>query len=159
MSTAAVPRRECAAEATTPTIRLVLRRTSIAILACLVLAAPATAGTIVVGLSLVPGRVAVKAPVAHLSPGRTVDLPLQVADGRGTGHGWVLNLRGSGLRVTRITAACAAGSTCTLPAPAGAPGGDSILRAARGTGMGVIDLVVTVQATARTTARFAVAGL
>ncbi len=136
---------------------LVLRRTSIAILACLALAAPATAGTIVVGLSLVPGRLALGAPVVHVAPGRTLDVPVRVADGRGDGRGWILKLRGTGLRVTRITAACAAGSTCTLPAATAAPRGSAILRAARGTGMGVIDLVVTVGATTRTAARFAIA--
>jgi hypothetical protein len=58
--------------------------------------------------------------------------------------------------VTSVTASCAAGSTCTLPAPAGRPSGLTVPRVARGTGMGVIHLVVTLSSPTRTAVSFVV---
>ena len=48
--------------------------------------------------------------------------------------------------MTSITARCAAGSTCTLPRAAQGPKGSVVLQAAHDTGMGVLNLVVTVAA-------------
>ena len=45
--------------------------------------------------------------------------------------------------MTSITARCATGSTCTLPRAVQAASGAIVLQAARDTGMGVIQLVVT----------------
>jgi hypothetical protein len=67
-----------------------------------------------------------------------------VTDGRGTGTGWTLRLNTPGATVTSITAACASNSTCTLPHAVGPATGASILATAQGTGMGVMNLVVTV---------------
>src|SRR4051812_35020442 len=120
-------------------MRLMLRRLLIAVLAALVLAAPAGAGTIIVKLTFVPGKLAVKAPVTTVTGTREV--PVTVADGRGSGEGWTLKVK-SAKRVTvvGITARCAAGSTCTLPTAATGPSGSIDLRAARDSGMGVMNL-------------------
>src|SRR5579862_5508249 len=107
-------------------------------------AVPALAGTIQVGLGLQAGSLALQAPAATAVAGRTVQVPVTVADARGNGAGWTLDLdAGSNVVVTGITARCAANSTCTLPR---ASAGGGILHAAPGTGMGVIELVVSVAA-------------
>jgi hypothetical protein len=122
-----------------------LRRILLPLLATLVLAAPAGAGTIVVRLTFVPGKLAVKAAPATVSGTRQV--LLTIADGRGTGAGWTLKaITRKPVTILGITARCAAGSTCTLPAATGSPAGAVVLRAARGTGMGVMELVVAVAA-------------
>jgi hypothetical protein len=123
----------------------VLRRVLLTVLVALVAAAPATAGTIVVSLTFVPGKLVVKAPPTALSPAGTVQVPVTVADGRGNGKGWTLR-SSVPVSVVSITARCAATSTCTLPAAAGSPAGRTVLRAAPGTGMGVMQLVVTLAA-------------
>jgi hypothetical protein len=115
-----------------------------------VLAAPAGAGTIVVKLSFVPGKLAVKAPPASVAG--PVQVPVTIADGRGTGAGWTLKVGSSvPVRVVGITARCAANSTCTLPTAAAAPSGNVVLRAARDSGMGVMNLVVTLASTSGST--------
>ena len=58
--------------------------------------------------------------------------------------------------MTSITARCAANSTCTLPTAVGTPSGGVVLRAATGTGMGVMNLVVTVTAATKTSVSFAI---
>ena len=99
--------------------------------------------TIVVKLALNSGGLSLKASPALTSGGAT-QVPLTVTDGRGTGAGWTLRLTTPGVTVTSITAACASNSTCTLPHAAVGANGGSILTAAQGTGMGVMNLVVTV---------------
>ena len=132
-----------------------LRRIVITLLATLLLAAPAGAGTIVVRLTFVPGKLAVKAGPALVSGTRRV--PLTIADGRGSGAGWTLrSISKRPVTVLGITARCARRSTCTLPTAAGAPSGAVVLRAARGTGMGVMHLVVTVAAPRPTRLSFGV---
>jgi hypothetical protein len=107
-------------------------------------AAPALGGTIQVGLGLHGGSLGLQAPSAAALAGRTVQVAVTVADARGNGAGWTLELNaGSNVLVTGITARCASNSTCTLPR---ASAGGGILHAASGTGMGVIDLVVSVSA-------------
>ena len=92
----------------------IVRRMLIPVLAALALAVPAEAGTIVVELTFLPGKLAVTSAPATVSGTRAV--PLTVADGRGSGGGWTLEVRSSKpVRVAGITARCAAGSTCTLP--------------------------------------------
>jgi hypothetical protein len=131
-------------------MRPVLRRALIPVLAALVLAAPAGAGTIIVKLAFVPGKLAVKAPPTAVSG--TVQVPLTVADGRGSGAGWTLKLASAqAVRVVSITARCAANSTCTLPVAASMPSGNVVLRAARDSGMGVMNLVVTLAAASGST--------
>jgi hypothetical protein len=126
-------------------MRLVLRRISITVLAALFLAAPAGAGTIIVKLTFVPGKLAVKA--APTTVAGTAQVPVTIADGRGNGQGWTLKVNSSSpVRVVGITARCAANSTCTLPTAATAPSGNIVLRAAPDTGMGVMNLVVTLAA-------------
>lgn len=127
-----------------------LRRLVLFVCAALVLAAPAAAGTIVVKLSFVPGKLAVKA--APVSVDGTVQVPVTIADGRGSGAGWTLKVSSdASVRVVAITARCAANSTCTLPTAASAPSGNVVLRAARDSGMGVMNLVVTLEATSGAT--------
>lgn len=137
-------------------MRAVLRRTLIVFLAGLVLAAPAGAGTIVVTLHFAPGKLAVAFAPVTATPGSTVRVPVTIADGRGNGAGWTLAMRSSALRVVSITAACAANSTCTLPKASGGPSGSTVLTAAKGTGMGIMRLVVTLSATTRTAVSFKV---
>ena len=123
------------------------RRALVALIAFLVIAAPATAGTIVVRLTFVPGKLVVRSAPATATPRSDVQVPVTVADGRGNGIGWTLRVASSrALRVTSIRARCATGSTCTLPTAVSEPSGRIILQATRDTGMGVIDLVVTVAA-------------
>lgn len=114
-----------------------LRRLLIGVLACLLLAGPASAGTIVVKLGLAPGKLQVSPPKAA---GGTVSLT--VADGRGNGAGWTLRASRA-VTVTGITARCATNSTCTLPTARTTPSGSIVLTAAKGTGMGIVDLTVT----------------
>jgi hypothetical protein len=134
-------------------MRLVIRRLVISCFAALVLAAPACAGTIIVKLA------AKSLPVA-VAAGETVQIPVTVADGRGSGTGWTLSFAaGQSLTVTGITARCAANSTCTLPTAAVRPGGATVLQAARGTGMGVMHLVVTVAASANSNVAFRIASV
>jgi hypothetical protein len=123
-------------------MRLVLRRISITVLAALFLAAPAGAGTIIVKLTFVPGKLAVKS--APTTVAGTAQVPVTIADGRGNGNGWTLKVNSSSpVRVVGITARCAANSTCTLPTAVSTPSGNVVLRAARDSGMGVMNLVVT----------------
>jgi hypothetical protein len=123
-------------------MRLVLRRISITVLAALFLAAPAGAGTIIVKLTFVPGKLTVKAPPTTVAG--TTQVPVTIADGRGSGDGWTLKVNSADpVRVVGITARCAANSTCTLPTAVTTPSGNIVLRAARDTGMGVMNLVVT----------------
>jgi hypothetical protein len=134
------------------------RRALVALIAFLLTAAPAAAGTIVVRLTFVPGKLVVRSAPAAASADSAVQVPVTVADGRGSGGGWTLRVASSrALRVTSIRARCATGSTCTLPTAVSGPAGKVILQAARGTGMGVIDLVVTVAALPSGTAPAALA--
>lgn len=133
-----------------------LRRSFVCLVVALIAADPAGAGTIVVKLALAPGKLRLTAKPAAISRGGKQAVAVQVADGRGNGKGWTLRLvRTAGLTVTSITARCAARSTCTLPR-AVTPAKGAVLRAAPGTGMGVVELVVTVRAAKSATAAFAV---
>lgn len=132
-----------------------LRKALLVSLIALLAAGPAGAGTIVVKLGLAAGKLSVKAAPTVVSS--SAQIPVTIADGRGTGKGWTLRLAGTGATVTAITARCAANSTCTLPTAVGTPTGGIVLRAAAGTGMGVMNLVVTVRTTAKTAVSFSVA--
>ena len=133
-----------------------LRRTLIGLIAALLLAGPASAGTIVVTLGLAPGKLALKAAATKVSTA-PVQVPVTIADGRGSGNGWTLKIASANpVTVQAITAQCAAGSTCTLPKALRAPSGSVVLEAARGTGMGVLKLVVTLSAARSTTVSFTV---
>jgi hypothetical protein len=123
----------------------VIRRLLISGFAALVLAAPACAGTIIVKLTFVPGKLtAAAAPVAATAAG-SVQVPVTIADGRGSGKGWTLRVSASrSVTILAISGRCAANSTCTLPTAVGNQSADAILQAARNTGMGVMNLVVTV---------------
>jgi hypothetical protein len=120
----------------------VVRRALIATVAALVLAGPAGAGTIVVKLGLVPGKL----KVASTQTASTT-VSLTVADGRGSGAGWTLRAS-TAVEVAGITARCATHSTCTLPTATALPNGRIVLSAAKGTGMGVMNVVVTLSAPA-----------
>ena len=134
-----------------------LRRLLICSTLVLATAAPASAGTIGVELTFAPGRLSLQAAPAKLTPGARVSVPVTVADGRGSGRGWRLRLVGSPeVSVLSVTATCAAGSTCTLPAAAGRPSGATVLRAASGTGMGIVKLVVTLTSPSSTLVSFSV---
>ncbi|HZT91780.1 MAG TPA: hypothetical protein VFA05_07065 [Gaiellaceae bacterium] len=124
-----------------------LRRTLIVLVATLATAAPAAAGTIVVKLTFTPGKLAVKAAPASATSAGPVQVPVTLADGRGSGAGWTLTIRAARpLDVSAVSARCAPNSTCTLPKAVQGPAGAVVLRAARGSGMGVMNLVVTVAA-------------
>ena len=111
----------------------------------LAFALPASAGTIVVKLTFVPGRLVAEAAPVAATAAESVRVPVTIADGRGNGKGWSLRVSAArSVTVTGITAECAANSTCRLPTAAASPAGDVVLRAARGTGMGVMHLIVTV---------------
>lgn len=122
-------------------------------LAALALAAPAGAGTIVVKLTFAPGKLAATAAHVSARAASPVLVPVTIADGRGNGNGWTLRVSAArSVTIAAITARCAANSTCRLPTAAATPAGNVVLRAARGTGMGVIRLVVTVAPLGRGTA-------
>lgn len=133
-------------------------RTTLAFLAvALVAAVPAGAKRIVVKVCLAPGKLKIAAAPTAVPAGAQRAISIRVADARGNGHGWTLRLlRPRGLTVTAITVRCAAGSTCTLPRAIAPPKASAVLRATAGTGMGIVDVVVTVRASARATASFAV---
>ncbi len=129
---------------------LVLRRILITSVTALLLAAPAGAGTIIVKLTFAPGKLAVRSAPATVAG--TTQVPLTIADGRGNGAGWTLKVNSSkAVTVMGITAQCAANSTCTLPTAASGPGGTVVLRAARDSGMGVMNLVVTLASSSGST--------
>ena len=110
--------------------------------AVLLAAGPAAGGNVAVGLALRSGGLSLRAPALAALPGRAVQVPLTLADARGTGAGWTLALNGpAAVTISSISVRCAAGSTCTLPK---AGGGTGILHATRDSGMGVMQLVVTV---------------
>lgn len=114
-----------------------LGRLILALAAALVFAAPAVAGDVGVTLGFQAGTLGVRSH--ELAPGR---LAVTVVDARGTGQGWTLHLVGRGApTVTRIAMRCASRSTCTLPHAAATATG---FAAAPGSGMGAIELVVTV---------------
>jgi len=113
--------------------------------AALVMTAPALAGNVTVTVGLDSGGLSLQAPKAVATAGQPVQIPLTVADARGTGAGWTLNLTTPRLvTVTSITARCAPGSTCTLPKITTSSDRVALLRVAQNTGMGVMQLVVTV---------------
>lgn len=127
----------------------VIRRLSLLVFAVCLLAAPAGAGTIVAQLALVPGRLAVASAPATASASGQVAVPVTIADGRGSGSGWTLRVHGPrGIRIIGVTGRCAAASTCTLPTTVPNQSGNIVLRAAPHTGMGELNLVVTVAALA-----------
>jgi len=114
----------------------------ICLVASLLTAGPALAGNVQVGLGLRAGSLSLQAPTAAALAGKSVQVPLTVADARGSGAGWTLELDvASPVTITGISARCAAGSTCTLPHVISGAG---ILHAAADSGMGAIQLVVTV---------------
>jgi hypothetical protein len=126
---------------------VVIRRLVLSCLAALVLAGPACAGTIIVKLTFMPGRLtAAAAPVAATASG-PIQVPVTIADGRGNGKGWTLRVSAARtVTVVGITGRCSANSTCTLPTAVRNSSGGVVLQAARDTGMGVLQLVVTVAA-------------
>jgi hypothetical protein len=124
---------------------VMVRRILFSTFAALVLATPACAGTITVKLTFVAGELSAAASPASATAAGPVQVPVTIADGRGNGSGWSLRLVASRkVTVTRITARCAASSTCKLPAETTTPAGNIILRASRDSGMGVMTLLVTV---------------
>jgi hypothetical protein len=83
--------------------------------------------------------------------GRAIQVPVTVVDGRGNGAGWSLRVAGSGSPViTKITARCAAHSTCTLPKSelslplVAGSSPTTTLSGARDSGMGAMELTLTV---------------
>jgi hypothetical protein len=149
------PNREWPAAAHARRMRAVLRRTLIVSLAALLLAAPAGAGTIIVKLHFVPGKLVVKSAPATIAPGMPVQVPLTIADGRGSGNGWTLRTS-TAVAVSGITVRCASNSTCTLPKVTSVPWGKLVLTAARATGMGIMNVVVTLSAAKRSALSFTV---
>ena len=115
-----------------------------AVLVSLFVAAPAFAGDIALNMELRSGSLSLVAPQVAATSGKSLQIPITIADGRGTGAGWTLQLAAlKNVTITSITARCAPGSTCTLPRSVGASGA-TILKVARDSGMGVMQLVITV---------------
>jgi hypothetical protein len=138
-------------------MRVMARRLLIASVMALLLAGPAGAGTIIVKLTFVPGKLTLKSPAATIAAGASIQVPVTVADARGNGRGWTLKLTdATDVQIVSITASCAANSTCKLPTAAAAASGSTVLRATQGTGMGVVNLVVTLRAASKTTVAFTV---
>jgi hypothetical protein len=123
---------------------MMLRLSLIGSALALLIAAPAFGGNVTVTLGLKSGSLTLRAPQLSAAAGKAVQVPITVADGRGSGAGWTLQLSSKSVEITSITARCALGSTCTLPRSAGSASGTAILHVAPDSGMGVIDLVVTV---------------
>lgn len=123
---------------------MMLRLSLVGSALALLIAAPAFGGNVAVTLGLKSGSLTLRAPQLSAAAGKAVLVPLTVADGRGSGAGWTLQLSSKDVAVTSITARCAPGSTCTLPRSIGTASGTTILHVAPDSGMGVIDLVVTV---------------
>jgi hypothetical protein len=121
----------------------VLRRTLPLVGLVLLLAGPAGAGTVRVGIGVVRGKLRISASAATATAAGTTRVRVTVADARGNGRGWTLGVVAARpVAVVAVSAQCAAGSTCTLPT-AVRPRSGVALQAARGTGMGVVELVVT----------------
>jgi hypothetical protein len=115
------------------------------VVSLLLLAGPAAAGTIVVTLTFAPGKLLVKSAPESATAAAAVQVPVTIADGRGNGRGWTLKLvSGRPVQVLSVAVRCAAGSTCTLPRASRGPAGAVVLHAAPDSGMGVMNLVVTV---------------
>ena len=127
-----------------------LRRTFICFLFALLLAGPASAGQIVVKLGLAPGKL----QASTVRTGARTVL-VTVADGRGTGAGWTLRAS-SPVVVTGISARCASNSTCTLPHAVESPSGTVVLHVAKDSGMGVMQLEVTLQSGVSAATKFVV---
>jgi hypothetical protein len=122
-----------------------LRLTLFGSFLALLIAAPAFGGNVTVTLGLKTGGLTLQAPQASATAGKAIQVPITVADARGSGAGWTLQLSSAkNVAITSITARCAAGSTCTLPRSVGTPDGSAILHVAPDSGMGVMELVVTV---------------
>jgi hypothetical protein len=117
-------------------------------------AGPAAARPGHIQLKLTQGSLRVSAP-SRLALGSR-PATVTVTDARGTGTGWTLNVAAP-LRVTRVVASCAPGSTCTLPRAKVVASGNIVLRAVKGSGMGVIRLAVTFGGTNATTPNLPVA--
>jgi hypothetical protein len=123
----------------------VLRRTLPILLLGLLATGPAEAGTIGVVGTVAAGALSVRAGSATATSHAPVSVAVTVVDARGSGKGWTLRVGAAqAVRIQSVTARCAAHSTCTLPRAATDAGGDVVLRAAANSGMGAIDLVVTV---------------
>jgi hypothetical protein len=122
---------------------MMLRLSLVGSALALLIAAPAFGGNVAVTLGLKTGSLTLRGPQLSATAGK-VQVPITVTDGRGSGAGWTLQLSSEDVAVTSITARCAPGSTCTLPRSVGTASGTAILHVAPDSGMGVIDLVVTV---------------
>jgi hypothetical protein len=115
------------------------------VVSLLLLAGPAAAGSIVVTLTFSPGKLLVKSAPESATATGAVQVPVTIADGRGNGRGWTLKLvSGRPVQVLSVAVHCAANSTCTLPRASRGPSGAVVLRARPDSGMGVMNLVVTI---------------
>jgi hypothetical protein len=111
-------------------------------------------GTVVVNLHFAPGKLVVKSTPTTVAAGATVQVPLTVADGRGTGTAGRCAHRRRWM--TAIMVRCASNSTCTLPKVTSDPSGTLVLAAAKGTGMGIMNLVAPLSAAKRAVLSFTV---
>jgi hypothetical protein len=126
-----------------------LCKIALALVTALVFAAPAVAGDIGVTLGFKAGTLGVKTQSSAI--GGTSRVAVTVVDARGSGRGWTLRLAALGEpTVTGISMRCATGSTCTLPTGAAVlqsaigPAPTTVFTARTATGMGVIEVVLTV---------------
>ena len=107
------------------------------------LAAP-PAGARPVRLKLVAGTLRVSAPSVAVTAAGAKSVTVTVTDARGVGTGWSLKLvTARPVTVARIAARCAKHSTCTLPQARVIGPSPLVLHALRGSGMGVVKLIVT----------------
>jgi hypothetical protein len=127
---------------------VVLRRTLPFLVFVLLAAGPASADPPRVHLTVTPGDLSVAARPATVTSSSAVSVRVVVVDATGSGRGWTLRaVAARPVSVASVVGRCMPRSTCTLPRPAeAAAGGGVVLRAARGTGMGRIELTVTIAA-------------
>jgi hypothetical protein len=126
---------------------VVLRRTLPFLVFVLLAAGPASADPPRVHLTVTPGDLSVTARPATATSSSAVGVRVVVVDATGSGRGWTLRaVAARPVRVVTVIGRCMPRSTCALPRPAEAAEGGVVLRAARGTGMGQIELTVTIGA-------------
>lgn len=117
--------------------------------AVLVFAAPAAAGNTDNSISVKSGRLTVSSVRDVTSPAAAARgryrLLVTVTDARGTGQGWQLRADVAALTVLALQTRCRDSSSCALPeAPIQPRAAGVLLAAAKGTGMGSIDVFLTV---------------
>lgn len=115
-----------------------MRRALLLAVSVLLLASPAAADDVGVTGQVRPGSLALVRVAIHAG-----GASLLVRDSRGSGKGWKLTMTRADAAAIRVR--CAVGSTCTLPRPGAVKSDDAIVVAARGSGMGSVQVLVVLE--------------